>query len=81
MTIEHPDLDVAAAEAFEKLGREHANFAIDCRGDYEDAQAEFEDNLRDTLAEQHKGATGNQIEICLDAYREVWADFVKGPTP
>ena len=71
--IEAEDRAIEAAfEVFRKLGRDHAEFAIDQQADYEDARASFFENLGDTLAEQHKGATNSQIEAAYRAYDAVW---------
>ncbi len=71
----------AAADAviaeFKALGRSHAAFAIDCRADYDNAQASFEQNLYDTLAEQHKYLAPFIVDICVDAYNAAWKELVK----
>ncbi len=71
----------AAREAeLKKLGSDHANYAHDQRGDYEDARSSFEDNLRDTMAEQHRDATPNEIDMVVDAYNKRWDEHVN-PAP
>jgi len=37
--------EAEAIAAFAKIGREHADIAIDCAADHDDARAEYEDNL------------------------------------
>ena len=69
----------AAADAviaeFKALGRSHADFAIDQRADYEDARSSFEQNLYDTLIEQHRYAAQILVDVTIDAYNEVWDRF------
>ena len=62
----------AAVEEFKALGRSHAAFAIDAAADYEDARSSFEENLRDTLAEQHGYAAQFLHEAAVDAYSAAW---------
>lgn len=62
-------------EAFAKIGRANALEAIDQIASCEDARGEYEVNLRDTLAEQHKDATPAQIDACIDTYRAVWDNY------
>jgi beta-mannanase len=62
----------AAVEEFRALGRSHAAFAIDAAADYEDSRGSHEDNLRDTLAEQHGYAAQFLHEAAVDAYNATW---------
>lgn len=57
------------AETFQRIGRLHALEALDQRAAYADAFGEYEDNLRDTLAEIHGDARPVEIEIALEAFR------------
>jgi len=60
---------------FVEMGLNHAEFAIDQRADYEDARASFEQNLHDTLADEHKGIANFLVEAAITAYNEAWDVF------
>jgi len=75
-TAEDAAADAVIAE-FKAMGRSHAAFAIDQIDAYEDSRSSHEQNLYDTLAEQHAYLAPFIIDVCLDAYNAAWDAHLK----